>query len=287
MKMHATFTLLGSLCLAGPFVAVTETPLEKATAAFQAGQYAQVLELAPAVGQDSGDWPKMQYLVGETQLLLGGNAEAELSFRNVLAKRPDALPAQVGLGRALTRLGKTDEAARILDAALAAAPKDVGALTAHGELLAALGKIEEAKKDLENAWKLDPKNALTVRALVEVLLRADDNPGAAAVIESFMTARPTHPLGPFLLAVVMERDGEDAQAIVHYEEALKKDPNFIDAHKNLAILCHTLSNTYRDKERTIKAYEHYERYFALGGKDPALAEMYKTLLELKDQILGS
>jgi len=284
MKNRTNLAVAALLTL--PAFTTGGTPLEQATQAFQAGEFAKVLELATGLAQDSADWPRLQYLAGETELVLGSPAEAERAFRNVLAQRPKAVPAEVGLGRALSAQGKTDEAHEVLSAALAAEPKDVGALVAHGLLLSSLGRSGEAKKELETAWRLDPKNALTVRGYVEVLLRADENPAAAAVIESFAAERPEHPLGPFLLAWVMERDGEDEQAIEQYQEALKRDPGFIDAHKNLAILCHTLSNTYRAKERVNLAYEHYERYFALGGKDPELKAMFESLVSYKDQILG-
>jgi tetratricopeptide (TPR) repeat protein len=262
------------------------TPLEQATKAFQAGEYARVLELAAAPGASATDAPRLAYLAGEAQLALGAPSEAEQSFRTVLAARPEAIPAQVGLGRALTALARFDEAAPVLAAALAAEPKDVGALVAHGLLLSNTGKSDEAKKVLAEAWKLDPKGPLTTRGYVEVLLRADDVPGAAAVAESFMQARPEHPLGPFLFAWTLERDGEDAQALEQYKAALARDPNFVDAHKNLAILCHTLSNTYKVKERVLLAYEHYGRYFALGGKDQELERMYEDLVSIKEQILG-
>jgi tetratricopeptide (TPR) repeat protein len=261
------------------------TPLEEATRAFQAGEYARVLELAKASASEA-DAPRLAYLSGEAELALGAPAAAEVSFRGVLAARPKAVPAQVGLGRALTALSRFDEAEQALASALAAAPKDVGALVAHGLLLSLTGKSEEARQTLEQAWKLDPKGPLTARGYVEVLLRADDVPGAAAIAESFMTARPEHPLGPFLFAWTLERDGEDEQAIAQYRAAIERDPNFVDAHKNLAILCHTLSDTYKVKERVELAYAHYERYFALGGKDQELERTYKDLLSFKDQILG-
>jgi len=267
-------------------LAASGTPLEQATLAFQSGEYAKVLELAAVPGADASDAPRLMYLAGEAQLALGAPSEAEKAFRTVLAARPKAVPAQVGLGRALTALLRFDEAEPVLAAALAAEPKDVGALVAHGLLLSNTGKSDEAKKALEQAWKLDPKGALTARGYVEVLLRADDVPGAAAIAEQFMEARPAHPLGPFLFAWTLERDDEDEQAIEQYQTALERDPDFIDAHKNLAILCHTLSNTYKVKERVLLAYEHYERYFALGGKDQELERMYKDLVSFKQQILG-
>jgi predicted Zn-dependent protease len=262
------------------------TPLEEATQAFQAGEFPKVLALAEKGGGDATDGPRLTYLAGEAQLVLGAPAEAEKAFRAVLAQRPQAIPAQVGLGRALTALAKNDEAEKVLAAALKADPKDVGALTAHGLLLSVTGKSKEACKELERAVSLDPKNALTVRAYVEALLRADDASEAAGVVEAFAKARPEHPMGPFLLAWTMERDGDDEAAIEQYQESIARDASFLDAHKNLAILCHTLSNTYQDKARVELAYEHYERYFALGGKDPELRAMYDNLVSFKKEILG-
>jgi tetratricopeptide (TPR) repeat protein len=268
-----------------PFQAQTAT-LEKARIAFEKGAYKEVVELAKGAVSEA-DAPRLAYLAGEAQLVLGTPSEAEASFRAVLAKRPQALPAQVGLGRALSEQQRFDEAGKTLEAALKTDPKDVGALTAHGLLASLLGRGEDAKKELARAYELDPKNPLTVRGYVEVLLRVDDTPGAANVIESFSKAAPRHPLGPFLMAWTMEIEGEDEAALEQYQMALERDPNFLDAHKNLAILCHTLSNTYKVKERVELAYAHYQKYFDLGGKDAELKTMFESLVAYKAQILGA
>jgi len=294
--MHAVATLLvlafSPAVLPAPRPvpqAAAESPsaLEVAVAAFEAGEWQRVLEVAAATPADPTEAARLAYLAGETQLILGRSEDAALSFRAVLAQRPAAVPAKVGLARALTNVGALDEAEELLTAVLAAEPEDVGGKTAMGLLLARRERFDEARAQLAAASKLAPTNAICARAYVEVLLRAEDDPAAAAVAEAFSKAAPEHPMGYFLLAVVMEREGDDEPAIEQYQRALAVDPNFLDAHKNLAILCHTLSNTYQDKQRTRMAYEHYERYFALGGTDAQLRATYESLLAYKDQILGS
>src|SRR5262245_40980348 len=163
--------LLTLLVALVPFQTETSA-LDQARAAFEKGAYKEVVALAQGEAS-AADAPRLAYLVGEAQLVLGAPKEAEASFRAVLAQRPQAIPAQVGLGRAQFAQDKLDEAGKTLAAALAAAPKDVGALTAHGLLASLLGRAEEAKKELALAYELDRKNPLTVRGYVEVLLRVD------------------------------------------------------------------------------------------------------------------
>lgn len=266
----------------------SQTPtsaLERARLAFEQGAYKDVVALAGASASES-DAPRLAYLVGEAELVLDAPAAAEASFRAVLARRPQALPAQVGLGRALVAQDKLEDAGKTLDAALAAAPEDVGVLVAHGLLASRLGRAEVARKELLRAHELEPKNPWTARGCVEVLLRADDIPAAAEVAEAFASAAPRHPMGPFLMGWTMELDGEDEAALEQYRRALELDPRCLDAHKNLAILCHTLSDTYRVRERVELAYEHYRAYFELGGRDAELKRMYDELLKFQESILG-
>jgi tetratricopeptide (TPR) repeat protein len=101
-----------------------------------------------------------------------------------------------------------------------------------------------------------------VKGWCEWLFAENDNMKALKVAGELSKSQPKHPLGPFLEGIAFERDGKDRKAIAAYEEALKRDANFLDAHKNLAILCHTQNPMYTDEARTKKALEHYERYFA-------------------------
>jgi tetratricopeptide (TPR) repeat protein len=264
-----------------------ETALERAVADFQAGRFSAVVAARETLPQDAHERARVQYLVGEALLVLDRFEEAERAFADALSARPKAVPALVGRGRALTGLGRFDDAGAPLKAALELERGDVGARVALGELALAKGDLEGARERLGEAHAAAPDDALAARAWFEVLLRSGSRAEAAELAESLIARRPQHPLGDFLLAVVMEQDGDDRSAQAQYLRALELDPTFLDAHKNLAILCHTLSQDYTDKERAKLAYDHYAAYFRLGGGDAHLRALYDELLKYEDQILGA
>jgi tetratricopeptide (TPR) repeat protein len=286
MSLRIARIALALLAAAAPALA-GGTPLERAVEAFQAGKYAVVVEAAPSVAPDSPDHPKLYYLVGESLLLLQRPAEARAAFEQVIAKRPQAVPALVGLGRAQIRSGELDAGAASLKKALELEPKDLQGRVALGELQLRRGEIAVARNTLAEAHAAAPEDVMAAQLYCEALLRAEDPAAAAELAEAYAKRRPEHPLGYFLLAVVMERDGADQEAIEQYQLALSKDETFLDAHKNLAILCHTLSKSYTIRERTLLAYEHYKLYFELGGGDETLRALYDELLRYKDVILGA
>ncbi len=282
-------TLLPSVLLAGVVAAAVAADggLDAAVKAFEAGRWKEAAEAARAVPDTDADHAKAQYLLGECELVLGDAAAAETAFQAVLERRPDAVPAQVGLARSLVIQGKGEDALARLEKTLEAAPKDVDALRVQGEAYLALGRTKKAIDVLVKANHAAKDDVMAARALVEAYLQAEDEGRAERVAKRLKKARPKHPMGPFLLALVLEKKGDEDEAIDAYEEALKRDDNFLDAHKNLAILCHTMSHDYQDQERVKKAMEHYERYFALGGHDPELEQAYRTtrsFLESRGQL---
>lgn len=254
-----------------------ETGLAGALQALRAGDYARAAELAAAVPADAPERPKASYVAGEAELVLGDPAAAAGAFREVLGARPEAVPALVGLGRALVRTGDAEGARGVLERALALAPGDRPARRARAELLVALGELPAARAELLAVFEDDPADPESARALVLALVRLDAAPDAERVASDFGAARPDHPMGWFLLGIAREKLAREEDAIAAYRRAIELDPLFLDAHKNLAILCHTLSNTYALVERNELAMRHYARYFELGGKDAALRATYEQL----------
>ena len=277
MSMLATLAL--SLAI-GPG---TGGELKSALKHLQSGEYDQALATLEMVDESSTDHYKARYLAGETLLLLGDAESAEMAFRAVVRDRPGSVPALVGLGRSLVRLGHVEEAEEHLEIALEEDENDAAAKRALAELYLGRGEIEAARELVDAVYAAGPENSANARALVEVLVRAAEGEEALKIARKLSKQARKRPMGPFLEGLALESLGRSDDAISAYEAALKRDETFLDAHKNLGILGHTLSNTYQIVERNALCMKHYTRYFELGGRDETLRQTYDTLRQLVEQ----
>lgn len=284
MKIRIPVTAAALVLLSVAAFAEELPAAQRALAAFKDGRYDEVVELAKSVKERDADYAKVQYVLGESRLLAQEFAAAETAFRAVLEKRPEAVPAMTGLGRALAGQKKDDEAEKQLRLAVEKDAKDPSAHLALGEFLEARDRSKDALASLKKASALtEGKDPLVARAYVDALLRSDDDKEAGKVAAKVAKALPKHPMGHFLVGMVADHRGKDEDAIEAYEKAIALDDTFLDAHKNLAILCTARNRLYSDKERTEKAFAHYARYFELGGKDAELEQVYKTIKDFLSQ----
>jgi tetratricopeptide (TPR) repeat protein len=255
-------------------------PVAAAMDAFKKGEYEKAAEVAAAVPAEDPARLKAAYVVGEASLALEKWVSAEKAFQEILAKKPESVPAMVGLGRAQTGAGDFALAIETLEKAVKKDPKDASARRALGDARVAKGDTEKGRTDLEAAVKLDPKDPSAARSLVELFIKASKVNDAEKEALRLAKALPEHPMGHFLVGWVLDRKGgAEKEAIAAYERAIAKDERFLDAHKNLAILCVTRNPGYADKARTDKAMEHFKKYFELGGKDQDLKDKYEQMKE--------
>ena len=142
---------------------------------------------------------------------------------------------------------------------------------------------EKGAREIKRGVKMAPEDPVVARALVLLWLEQDKPAKALKVAKRFAKVRKDHAMGPFLMGLVQEQQEEFKPAIASYEKAIKLDDRFIDAHKNLAILCIAQNLNYQDRERTIKALKHFKRYEELGGRDPKIRQVAETLRKLFKQ----
>ncbi len=277
LPLSAAALLLAASLAPAEDSTTSASSVEQAMKAFQAGEYAKAVKAGNEVGAEDPLYARAQYIVGEGWLAFGDPDQAERSFRRALEKKPESAPLLGGLGRALLAKGSHAEAEGPLRAAIKIDAKDAMSRRALGECLAAQGKAADARKELELAVKADPKDPLSARAMVEFLVKQVDLDTAAKYAEMQVQADPKGAMGYFLRGLVLDRQKKDKDAIEAYEAALARDEKMLDAHKNLAILCITDNPLYANRERTKKAFDHFARYFELGGKDEELKETYETI----------
>lgn len=241
------------------------------------GKLIDALDAAKAVPAEDAAYLRARYLAGEVNLLLGDAPEAEAAFREVLAKKEHAVPALSGLGRALLAEGKAEEAVEPLSKAVAGDARSAKAKAWLGLARARAGKVAEGRKEVAEAAKADPADPEVARVAVTERIEANDADGAMKAALAFSKTKKDHAMGPFLVAFVQDKAGKFADAITGYEKAIALDAGFLDAHKNVAILCIAQNPLYTDQKRTAKAMEHFEAYERLGGRDAAVLQVYAQL----------
>lgn len=260
---------------------------DAALAAFKAGEWPKVFDAVKAVPADAADRSKALYVAGEAYLVVGEPVEAVTSFRAVLAARPDAAPAKLGLARALCAKGELAESETLLAELAFLDEKDPNVKQAVAVLLAKQKKPEPARKSFAEAFALAPKSPELARAYCEFLWSTNADDDANKVVAALAKAEPKHAMVPFLQGVAFERANDARKAIDAYEKAIALDVAFLDAHKNLAILCQTRNPLYTDDVRTKKALEHYAKYFELGGRDAELRQSYEQFKAFMEQYMGA
>jgi tetratricopeptide (TPR) repeat protein len=118
--------------------------------------------------------------------------------------------------------------------------------------------LSAARGVYEAALKADP-NHLEARINLGRLLHMDGRLGEAEQVYRF--GGQAEPFLVFNLAVLLEDLGREPEAIVAYREALALDPQFADAHFNLA----RLYERARDAKASLRHLLAYRRMMDQGG----------------------
>ena len=172
--------------------------------------------------------------LGET--LLGAHEPtAALAVFQEMTKADDAsVAAYDGVARSYTALDRPADAEAAYRDAVARFPKDPLAYARLGRLLVLDKKDAEALKVLTDGSALAPDEPALLgdTAMAQWHLgRRDD---AIATARRLVNARPKDPHAKFLLGMLVEDSGDNAQAITLYHEVLAEDPRNSDALNNLA-----------------------------------------------------
>ena len=204
--------------------------------------------------------PETWFHLAQLQSDLGDKKSAIDSFRKSIALDPEFADSRSGLGAALAETGDATEAEAQLRGALSIRP---ALRAAHGYLaylLAGRGDYGEAISHFERAGD-GAFNQLTWGITLARMNRPAD---ARPHIEKSLQADPNQPLAHDVLGGLLETGGRIPDAISHYREALRLQPDFGKAHLDLG------AALLRTRDRAGAAEEFRA---AQSDPDPQIREM--------------
>lgn len=256
---------------------------------------------AAAQEPDEARWP---YLVGHATLRAGDRERAAAAFTAMLALEPAYTPALVWLGDVQLDLGRNDDAQATFAKALAQAPDSAAVLFGAGRAAIARGAHAEALSYLEHAQQLDPNAsainyplAMTYRRMgsadraaallqkaggvapampdpllrsTEVVLnsavahesvgmaalRAQDWAGAIAAFRRGLAVAPDDPSLRYWMASAMIASGDAAGAEREFREVVRRHPDYAKAHFSLG----AIADQRGQRAEAQRGYEAAVRY---------------------------
>ena len=159
--------------------------------------------------------------------------DSEKLWRHALAVTKNNDLAHLNLGLVLADQKHLDEAITELQSVVARHPNDADArLKLANALFVKEGRMNDAIRQYEAAAALGPNPELEIE-LANLLLAQGRTEEAVGYYRHVVQMQPTSALAHYNLAVGLHRLGQLSEAIVHYREALRIDPNYPDANRFL------------------------------------------------------
>jgi tetratricopeptide (TPR) repeat protein len=171
----------------------------------------------------------------------GNNAKADAMVEEATKAKPNEVGPYLILSAYRNRKGDLQGALDAVEAALKVSPNDTQARLRKAELLLDLGyrnnnkeQIAEATSIVDSVLKSDANSpeALFVKAKMDIA--ADRLPDAAAALRRTVEIRPEWAQAHFLLATVLNSEGDRNGARAEVSRALELDAQMLDARRLLA-----------------------------------------------------
>ncbi len=172
-----------------------------------------------------------------------------------LKLNPGSPKLHFGRGNSLSHIGQEPEAIREYETALKLYPEYAEAHCNLAVVLANQGKLKECEQHLKDALAINP-NLPEVRANLKAIQQRQKD-----LLLQRKAAAVNPAAAKYLAAMELHKQGKIPEAIQGYQDALKLNPNFAEAHSNLGLA-----------------------YIAAGKYDEALKEC-TTAIKLKPDLV--
>jgi len=182
--------------------------------------------------------------------------EAEAAYRKALSLDPKSAQIQVGLANVLLRgLGRPGDAAIAYRKALDTDRSNGAAYFGLGVALIRLDKGEEARAALTQAARLAPENPVPQQTLGELYLAQNNVAAALKAFDAALAANPKFFQARISRGDIFMTRGDGAQAISEYEAAATAMPEAILPKVKAGMAYHAIGKTKEARERYLAALD--------------------------------
>ncbi|TAN56127.1 MAG: tetratricopeptide repeat protein, partial [Rhodospirillales bacterium] len=192
-----------------------------AEAHFKAGRLMEAQAAFWALVRANPRQPKAWERLGDIALKLGQPGQAYDFYGNAYDFNPDAPGVRLGLGRALCKMGRLQEATAHL--------KKARAHLELAEILEKLERDEEAVLAYRNHLAQDEHDADAMLRLASVLVRLKNYEEADELLHLATLLQSENPAPLFMQGDIKQRSHELAAAENYYRQALRVDPTYAPA----------------------------------------------------------
>lgn len=211
-------------------------------------------------------------------LRAGDTAGAIAAYRKALEVNPANPAAHNLLGVALDATGSGEEAAAQYAAAIAADPGEHRARANLGNVMLRKGELARAIALYKSSIEINPGEALVHKLLGDALGMQSQLAGDKNRYHAYLErAQPGYPHAPAAGSSAADRLGRLAEAIEHYREAVRLQPDAAPLHLTLALALEVQGG---GKE----AIAHYREVVKISSRTAAAHNDLAVALEAQDKI---
>jgi len=211
-----------------------ETLFNDAQACERQADWSGAVALYQAALEHNPEFVEAQHNLALALRQLGQTDDALRWAEQAALGRPDHPTIQFSLGLSLEQTGQLEQAIETYRKAVALRPNYIAALNNLGRTLEKAGRLPESIEYLERAIALAPSDSGVRLNLANSYLQGGQPDKSAEILKALISDDVHNALAHNTFGVAAHVTGDQRQALTHFRDAIKIEPNFAEAHENLA-----------------------------------------------------
>lgn len=250
--------------------------LQKAKSLAEAGNHTEAIKIyRDYLTKDPTSLPSVYYYLGKSLFETGDDAAAAQAFSKGLELNPGMKGPHFYLGNLSLREEDAAGAALEYQKELANSPDSENVLYNLGQALIKAGKYDEAIAALEKTSAINPQKPEPLMSLAAAYEAKGDKAKADEMYEKVAAIDPRNAAILFYnVGVKAWNENRGKEAVSAYQKAVEKDPNYAQAHRELA-------RALMAQQDFKGALAHFQEYLKLEPKAPDAKEIQDNIALLK------